>query len=148
MKGIYREEIPVVRVKKHTYVGIYLDYGTPGEVILSMDSYITKTIDLFLKEMMKSIKVPAGNHLFIVNDACKKLCNRDKIIFQRLVSKLLFLSKRARPEIHPKIAFLTTRLITTDEDDWKKLQRVLSYLDATINTVKLHLNANNMNVVH
>ena len=98
--------------------------------------------------MMKSIKTPAGNHLFKVDDACKKLCDRYKIIFHRLVDKLLFLSKRARPDIQPKIAFLTTRVRSPDEDDWKKLQRVLSYLDATINTVKLHLNANNMNVFH
>ena len=76
------------------------------------------------------------------------MCDRDKIIFHRLVAKLLFLSKRARPDIQPKIAFLTTRVINLGKDDRKKLQRVISYLDATINTVKLHLNTNNLNVFH
>ena len=74
-----------------------LGYVTPGEVIVPMDSYITKAIDKFPKEMTNSIKMPAGNHIFKVNDACKNLCDRDKIIFHRLVAKLLFLSKRARP---------------------------------------------------
>ena len=65
-----------------------------------------------------------------------------------MVAKLLFLDKRARPDIQPKIAFLTKRLRNPDEDDRKKLRRVLSYLDATINTVKLHLNANDLKAVH
>ena len=64
------------------------------------------------------------------------------------MAKILFLSKRARPDIQPKFAFLTTRVRNTDEDNCKKLQRVLSYLYNTINTVKLHLNANNLNVFH
>ena len=40
MKGIYGENMPVVRGKKHTYSGMDLDYSSPGEVIVSMESYI------------------------------------------------------------------------------------------------------------
>ena len=140
--------MPVARGNKHIYVGMDLDYGTPGEVIVSMDSYITKAIDKFPEEMMKPIRTTAENHLLKVDDVCKKLCDRHKIIFHRFVAKLLFLIKRARPDIQPTIVFLTTRVRNPDEDNWKKIQRVLSYLDATINTVKLHLNANELNVVH
>ena len=64
--------MPVARGKKHIYVRMELYYSTPGELIVSMDSYITKLIDEFPKEMMKSIKMPAGNHLFKFNDACEK----------------------------------------------------------------------------
>ena len=129
-------------------MGIDLKYGTPGEVIVSMDRYITKAIDKYLEERMKSIKMPAGNHLLKVNEACRKLCDRYKIIFHRLVEKLLFLSKRARSDIQPKIAFLATIVRNPNKDNWKNLRRVLSYLDAKINSVKLHLNANYMNAVH
>ena len=72
INGIYGEEIPVARGKKHTYVGMDLNYSIPGEVIVSMDSYITKAIDEFPKEMTKPIKMPAGNHPFKVNDAREK----------------------------------------------------------------------------
>ena len=41
MKRMYREEIPVTRGKKHIYIRMDLDYRTPGEVIVLMDSYIT-----------------------------------------------------------------------------------------------------------
>ena len=65
-----------------------------------------------------------------------------------MVAKLLFLSKRAQPDIKPTITFLTRKVQNIDEDDWKKTRRVLSYLDTTINSVKLHPNANDLNVVH
>ena len=47
MKGIYDYNMPVVKGKKHTYVGMYLEYISPGEVIVSMESYITEAIDEF-----------------------------------------------------------------------------------------------------
>ena len=97
--------------------------------------------------MMKAIKTPAGNHLFEVDEACVKLCERDNIIIHRLVEKILFLSKRTRPDIQPTIAFLATRVRNSEEKDWKKLRRVLIYLDATINSMKLHFNVNNLKVV-
>ena len=121
MKGINGESIPVVRGKKHTYVRMELDYSSSGEVIVSTESSIAETIEEFLEEMAKAIKTPAGNHPLKVNNTCVKLCEIFKIIFYRLVAKLLFLSKRARPDIHPTIAFLATRVKNIDEEDWKKL---------------------------
>ena len=113
-----------------------------------MDRYITEATDKFPEEMMKSIKTSAGNHFLKVDNTCAKLCERENIIFHRLVAKLLFLSKSGQPDIQPKIVFLTTRVRNPDEDDWKKLQRVIRYLDVTINIVKIHLNANDLKVVH
>ena len=75
-----------------------------------MDSYNIEAIDKFPKEMMRTIKTPAGNHLFKVDKVCVKLCERDKIILHRLVEKILFLSKCAQPYIYPIISFLTTRV--------------------------------------
>ena len=97
---------------------------------------------------MKTIKIPVGNHIFKVENACIKLREGDKIIFHRLVAKLLLLRKRARSDIQTKNGFLVTRVRNPDEDDWKKLRMVLSYLDAKINTVKIHFNKNYLNVFH
>ena len=65
-----------------------------------------------------------------------------------MVAKILFLSKRAQPYIKPTISLIMTKVQNTAEDDRKKLQRLLSYLDAKIRSVKLHLNVNDLNVVH
>ena len=98
--------------------------------------------------MTKTIKMPVGNHIFKVENACIKLREGDKIIFHRLVAKLLFPSKPERPDIQPTITFLTMRVRNIDKYDWKKLRRVLSYLDSTINSMKLHLKSNNPNVIN
>jgi hypothetical protein len=52
-------------------------------------------------------------------------------IFHATVAKLLFIAKRARPDILLAISFLTTRVKEPDEDDWGKLKRVLGYLSGT-----------------
>jgi hypothetical protein len=47
------------------------------------------------------------------------------------VAKLLFLCKRARPDLQTTVAFLTTRVKAPDHDDWNKLRRCMRYLRAT-----------------
>ena len=44
MKGIYGNNMPVVRGEYKNYVVVDLRYSKPGEVIVSMDSYITEEI--------------------------------------------------------------------------------------------------------
>ena len=51
--------------------------------------------------------------------------------YETFTAKLLFLCKRARPDIQTAVAFLTTRVIAPDVDDWKKLARVVNYLRLT-----------------
>jgi hypothetical protein len=47
------------------------------------------------------------------------------------VAKCLFATKRSRPDIAVAVAFLTTRVKSPDEDDWKKLTRMIRYLRGT-----------------
>ena len=65
-----------------------------------------------------------------------------------MVAKLLFLSKRAQPDIQLTIAFLTTRVQNPEDGHLKKLRRVLNYLDIIIHSVKLYLKVNDLNAVH
>ena len=46
--------------------------------------------------------------------------------------QLLFTGIRCRKDEQTEIAFLTTRVRKTDEDNWKKLRRLLGYLKRTI----------------
>ena len=43
--------------------------------------------------------------------------------------------KQSRADIHTAIAFLTTRVKQPDTDDWKKLIRLMKYLQQTINLI-------------
>jgi hypothetical protein len=67
-----------------------------------------------------------------VNDQATKLSDKQKEIFHSVTAKLLYLEKRARPDIEPTVAYLCTRVDKCDEDDWKKLKRVLKWLKLTI----------------
>jgi hypothetical protein len=53
-------------------------------------------------------------------------------MFHHNTAKLLFLAKRARPDIQLAVAFLCTRVQHPDIDDYKKLGRLMKYLEATI----------------
>ena len=53
-------------------------------------------------------------------------------MFLQYTAKILFLSKRARPDIKLTVAFLCTRVQKSDTDDYKKLAKVMKYLESTI----------------
>ena len=78
------------------------------------------------------MKTPAAEHLFAVNPRAVPLPPQLKEVFHTTVAKGLFLCKRARPDLQPTVPFLCTRVTCSDEDDWKKLLRMLKYLSQTL----------------
>jgi len=62
----------------------------------------------------------------------EKISKRRAGNFHAVVAKLLFIAKRARPDILLAVSFLTTRVKNPDRDDWNKMLRVLGYLAETI----------------
>ena len=56
-------------------------------------------------------------------------------IFYTFVMKGMFLCKRARPDIQPAIAFLSTRVRAPSKQDWDKLMRLMAFLKETENDV-------------
>jgi nicotinamide mononucleotide (NMN) deamidase PncC len=59
------------------------------------------------------------------------LDNDTATMFHHNVAKLLFMCKRARPDIQTAIAFLCTRVKGPDNKDYKKLGQVMRYLQGT-----------------
>ena len=66
--------------------------------------------------------------------------------FHTMVARGLFLCKRARPDVHPAIAVLCTRVQKLTESDWQKLVRLLKYCNGT-RDFKLVLSADDLRVV-
>ena len=136
------------RGKIHDYLGMKLDYTEPGKVKISMVEYITDMLNTFSKYIKPddAAATPAAIYLFNVRDTIEKL-NTDKAeFFHTMVAKGLFVCKRARPDIQLPIAFLSTRVKEPDIDDWKKLTRMMKYLNKTKDLV-LILNSNNTNII-
>ena len=67
-------------------------------------------------------------------------------VFHTWVAKALFLSKRSRLDIILTVAFLCTRVKGSDEDDWKKLIRLIRFLRSTKN-LYLTLEATHLSIV-
>ena len=123
----------VCRGKLHDYLGMTIDYRVKGQVTFSMVAYIEEIIRLFSKydDTTKTASTPAAEHIFRVNNDSPKLPKERLTIFHHFVAKCLFVTKRSRPDIAVAVAFLTTRVKSPDEDDWKKLIRMIRYLRGT-----------------
>ena len=149
LQQVFGQEAPlsVTRGKIHEYLGMTLDFSTPGAVMISMRDYINSITSELTSRMPGYAPTPAANHLFQVNTTNPELLDEaDTTEFHHYVAKLLFLSKRARPDIQTAISFLCTRVQSPDHDDWKKLTRVIQYLRGT-NTLPLTLSSNAMPII-
>jgi hypothetical protein len=124
----------VCRGKVHEYIGMTLDFRIPGQVRVTMIPYVKEIVADFTKISTdtKTAVTPAAEHLFKIDKAAKKLNEEMGKVFHNFTAKCLFATKRARPDIHTAVAFLTTRVREPDVDDWKKLQRLIRYLRGTL----------------
>ena len=122
------------RGRTHEYLGMTLDYTTTGKVKVTMFKYIQEIVDMFQKydNNNKTATTPAADHLFKVSEFSKPLPQHTMTVFHHFVAKCLFATKRARPDISTAVAFLSTRVKGPDEDDWKKLTRLIRYLRGTL----------------
>jgi hypothetical protein len=139
-------ELRTTRGKKHNYLGMDMDFSKTGEVSISMIKYLQETIEKFPENIEGSVSSPAAAHLFEINDQATKLEDERAQLFHTIVAKLLWICKRSRPDIHTAIAFLSRRTKEPDEDDWKKLRRLLIYLHSTLD-MPLTLQANNLHTI-
>jgi len=93
------------------------------------------TVHIPLDDVIQDIKgytdTPAGGNLFQIREDQILLNGEQKKIFHSLVAKLLYISKRTRPDIQLAVNFLCTRVQAPDMDDWKTLLRVFKYLNYT-----------------
>ena len=111
----------------HEYVGMDFKYLRRERVVeCFMKHHLEEIIEDFLDN------TPATIHLFEVNDSCTKLKNKNLEISHSIVAKLLFVGKRSRPDIMVAIAFHSTSVSKSDEDDWKKLERLMCYNKGTL----------------
>lgn len=124
--------LSVTRGKIHSYLGMTIDYSTDGRVSFTMPTLVGEIISqLPVTFATGPDTTPAANHLFEVKEAAAKLSDTDADLFHRLTAQLLYLCKRARPDLQTAVAFLTTRVASPDVNDMKKLGRCIRYLRRT-----------------
>ena len=137
--------IPIGKIQN--YLGMVLDFTNPGRVAIRMEDYIRNMLTELPEDMEGVATTPAAEHLFKVNDTPTFLSEEEAMFFHHNMAKLLFLCKRARPDIQTTIAFLSTCVKQPDCDDYKKLGHVMKYIRKTI-TLTLTLEADDLQLIH
>ncbi len=134
-------KVKAVRGDRHDYLAMILDYSTPGELMVDMANYVKGIIEEF-PYTIKQQKYPWNEKLFIVGDTTS-IDDGRKEVFHTYTAKVLFASKRSRPDVSPAISYLSTRVQDPNEDDWKKLTKMIGFLKSTVNDC-LHISAGNI----
>ena len=135
MEEEFGQETPltIARGPIHEYLGTTLDFTEKGRVVVKMSNYIKNMLKDAPASMDGHAATPAATHLFKINtDNPKLLCKEQRELFIHLVMQGLYLSQRGQLDIRTAISFLCSRLNCPDEDDFKKLMRLIRYLRHTI----------------
>ena len=74
-------KMTITRGKVHKYLGMNIDYSSPGMVIFSMIDYIGKMIDDITEVMKGKSSTPAAHHLFEITEDANKLPQADAYLF-------------------------------------------------------------------
>jgi hypothetical protein len=110
--------LTVMQGQTHDYLGMTLDYNVSGKVQIKMIDYIENMLAELPTDMDSESVTPSPNHLFEVNSESPEMLNKGQSdMFHHNVAKLLFLCKRAQPDIQTAVAFLCTRVKGPDTDD-------------------------------
>jgi hypothetical protein len=136
-------EMAVSRGQVHTYLGMTLDFTTPGQAKLTMFDYVEEILNAFDKAEPNGSGTKtsaAPDNLFKVDEDCKKFAPEKAQEFHTLVAKTLYATKQARLDTCTAIAFLTARVREPDTDDWSKMVHLMKYIRGT-KTLPLILSA-------
>ena len=118
--------------KRHDYLGMILDFTTPGILEIDMSDYIQVILQDTPANLRGTSMVPAAKHLFTTHPDAPKISPQEQEIFHHLTMQLMYLSQRGRPDIQTAVAFLSSRVANPDQDDYMKLGKVIKYLENTI----------------
>ena len=131
--------------KRHDYLGMILDFTTPGILEIDISDYIQVILQDTPTNLQGTSVVPAAKHLFTTRADAPKISPQEQEIFHHLTMQLMYLSQRGRPDIQTAVAFLSSRVANPDQDDYMKLGKVIKYLESTIDmTLRLQADETNL----
>ena len=131
--------------KRHDYLGMILDFTTPGTLEIDMSDYIQVILQDTPANLRGTSIVPAAKHLFTTRPDASKISPQEQELFHHLTMQLMYLSQRGRPDIRTAVAFLSSRVSNPDQDDYMKLGKVIKYLENTLNlTLRLQVDESNL----
>jgi len=114
------------------YLGMEISFNRSTKCVTVTMSGYTKDILKDFSYLIGTVSTPALPDLFAIDTSSIRLAEAERKILHSTVQKLLYLTKRTRPDILTPVAFLTTRVLEAAAEDRVKLERVIKYLRGTI----------------
>jgi len=111
------------RGKVHKYLGMTISFEQKGKVKFTMYDYIYDLLEELPDDFDGLAEQPASSNLFNTDHESPSLNFEKSEQFHHLVAKVLFLSRRARPDLQTTVSFLCTRVQQPTQHDWMKLRR-------------------------
>lgn len=137
----YFGDLTVTRGNEHRFLGMNIAINEKDSIVIEMKDQLQETIDMFVlsegSNVTEEVSSPARSRLRDVNPEGIPLNKDKKDAFHSIVQKLLWIMKRARPDLETAVSFLCTRVTKSDEDDWLKLRRVIAYIQCTLNDTRI-----------
>ena len=133
------DKITVTRGKEHNFVGMDIVFRSDNKIKVTMKEYLRESIKAFTETITKSARTPARGDLFSENEDENKieLDEREGEVFHRIFAKLLYVAKRARPDIALAVSFLCMRVAELTKGDRHKFKHLLGYINSTIDMVRV-----------
>ena len=140
-------DITISRGKNHDFLGMNITLRDDGKFEIEMKKQVQEAIDKFGESYNYPVKTVCKSNLWEVNEKSDRLDEKKSEIFHSVTAKLLYITKRARPDIETGIAFMTTRVLKSTEEDWRKLKRIITFLKYTIDDVRI-IGAKSMDTIY
>ena len=119
------------------FLGMNITITPDKNINIEMKDQISEAVDWFGEQITEKPVTPANKNLFSTAKNSKQLDDQKSEIFHSVVAKMLYITKRARPDIETSVSYLCTRVSKSTDDDWKKLRIVLGFLQNTIDDVHI-----------
>ena len=138
--------VSVTRGRRHEYLGMTLVFTSEGKLKIDMIDYINKMCNEFPEGLDGDTKYPWTEKLFSVDKKSLILSTESSNSFHTHTMKVMYLAKRARPDVLPAVIFLSTRVKAPTVQDWRKLKKLMSFIWRTKEEV-MTLNCMNSDII-
>jgi hypothetical protein len=126
------DKMTVTRGKEHTFLGMKIRYTGEGTAIITMQQYLEEALAESEMNVSRTAVTPATRNLFEVDPDSPRLDKHRAEVLHSVTARLLYVSLRARVDLLLAVVFLCTRVSVSTEQDEAKLQRVLEYINGSI----------------
>ena len=125
-------KVQAERGKKFDYLGVNYDLSEPGVLKVDMIEYMKAMVRDFPEDLTDTSENHAAAPDLFKASVGAKLGKQQSEDYHTFVAKGLFACKRARPDIHPAVAVLCTRVKEPTESDWDHLTHLMRFINCTV----------------